>query len=349
MSNLFTDAQRSAIIRICLAMSDGGAGTGNIDEVEKQVKELSVEVASIQTEITDLATNLGRLDQKVNSLGGDVLGLSNDITILKGHVEEIITQVRRQVEQITALETSVSQNIRDIDTVRNTVADLGTLVVSEKTRLDNVTRDVSTQALSITDLQQRVSKLERESEPTSYEWPLKKDATTGLLKLIWDPWFLETTPIMGLSWAQTGVDIGPTTGQGAWHKQDGTYLFTVQLNFVFSRYRSMGAFSLATGNALLSGSKVELRIPYTTSGTGMSGTEFENMTPTSTSKFPLTFVTRITVGASELTMPITLTIKRIDTVDHIVLTPADLPSLENYPCYLKGESTFYYMRYRQLT
>nr|QNN26236.1 sigmaC [Reptilian orthoreovirus] len=349
MSQPFSDDQRKAIIKLCLAFAGGGTSVIDVDELIRRITALESALLEVRRELTVLNGDVATVTLRLQNVEDAVTALSNALQVVQSHVGEIVAQVRKQVGQIAALETAVTKNTNDIDSVRSTVTDLGTLVSAEKVRLDGVARDVSVQGLSITDLQTRVAQLERESEPTSFEWPLKKDAKSGVLSLNWDPWFLETTEIFGLSWAQSGVEMGATTGQGEWHTQSGDYLYTVSLNFNFYRYRSMGAFSISTGNALLNGPKVELRVPYTTEGTGLEGSDLRNMAPSSTSRFPLTFVTRITVGGSEYTMPITVTIRQISGVDTIVLTPADLPGATGYPCYLKGESIFYYMRARQMT
>nr|QNN26280.1 sigmaC [Reptilian orthoreovirus] len=349
MSQALTDGQRKAVIKLCLAFAGGGAVGGDVEELTRRVGELETAVVGLRDEISVLDRDVASVTRRLQDVETETTALSNTLQIVQSHVEEIVTQVRKLMDQISALEVVVNKNTADIEGVRNTVTDLGSIVGAEKARLDGVVRDVSTQGLSITDLQTRVAKLEKEAEPTSFEWPLKKDGRSGQLSLNWDPWFLETTEIFGLSWAQSGIEIGAKVGQGDWYAQGGNRLYTVSLNFIFYRYRSMGAFSLSTGNALLSGAKVELRIPYDTSGTGLSGSDLQNMTPSPTSRFPLTFVTRITVGGGEYTMPITLTVRQIDGVSTIILTPADLPGTASYPCYLKGESIFYYIRARQMT
>ncbi|AOM63691.1 sigmaC [Reptilian orthoreovirus] len=343
--------QRSDVIKLIISLSGAGGGGADLGEIFRRLELLEKSDATLVIRVSGLESSVQVLTQDVNGLTTGLQIVQGQVSVLDTRVTDAEERITQNTTRITQHDAIISQNTRDIDTLRNSLADLSTLVVTEKNRLDTVVRDVTSHSLSITDLQTRVTALEQGSSASSYEWPLSKDSTTGHVELKWDPWFLETTQIFGLSWSSAGIKVGDTLGDVAWYGGDGTLIYSVSATFEFFRWGALGAFTIATNNALLNKDGVELRIPYTTDGTGLMGTDLDNMTPSTVARMPSSYPVILGISGTESTYPVTVSVQVINNVTNIILKPQGIKAAggSSYPCYIKSGTYMQYVRLRQMT
>ncbi|BAQ19501.1 sigma C [Pycnonotidae orthoreovirus] len=181
--------QRREVVGLILSLtSSGSTSPGDLGPIYERLTALEAHqsdtdhtLASLSDALSSLSTDLS----EVLSALGEVTAQLTDITLRLKVVE---TSVGEQEKKVADLQQSVSANTSAIANVTSTVT-------SMSTRLDNVVSDVTRHSLTLTDLDNRVSALEKGGgSDLTFSAPLQLDNGTVSLQL--DPYFASGSPTL---------------------------------------------------------------------------------------------------------------------------------------------------------
>ncbi|QJW82774.1 sigma C outer capsid fiber protein [Chatham orthoreovirus] len=174
--------QRREVVSLVLSlMPSVGANPGDLKPIYDRLSSIESRVAGLNSSVSDLAS-------AVSSVSSDLSDLIVAVGDTTAQLVSLTTIVKSNSSRLTDAESSITELMANLSQLSSLVTNISNDVSGLLSDVDNLKSTSSSHALSISDLVERVSKLEQGGGvDLTFKSPLQNDS--GTVSLIMDPTF----------------------------------------------------------------------------------------------------------------------------------------------------------------
>nr|AHE63377.1 cell attachment protein sigma C [Duck reovirus] len=177
---------RNEVIRLILSL---------LPHQSSDVDHLTTQIKSLQSAVDSLKESQVVVLRRLTTITSTVADLQSTTELLTSQVAGLSSRVASVTDEVVRVDSVTGSTITNPDNVRSEPPPLSSQVSSQTSTLTNLTSTVSSQSLAISDLQRRVTVLERSGgAPTQPEAPLQLQ--NGVVSLQASPPFCSLSPIL---------------------------------------------------------------------------------------------------------------------------------------------------------